>query len=83
MRYADFEKRYNAAEEECQRVRDTITETEHKETVFHQFIEILESQDGLTEEFDEGMWCNLLDFMTIESKEKIIFTFKNGQEITV
>ena len=83
MRYADLEKRYNAAEEECKRVTESIEETEHKETVFHQFIEILESQDGLTEEFDEGMWSNLLDFITIESKEKIIFTFKNGQEIAV
>jgi hypothetical protein len=42
----------------------------------------LEKQETTIEEFDEGLWCSLIDHVTVKSKEEIVFTFRNGLEIT-
>lgn len=31
--------------------------------------------------FDTALWCGLVDFVTVHSKDDVRFTFKNGQEI--
>ena len=34
-------------------------------------------------EFDEQLWCGILDHVTVYSKDKIIFTFIGGIEVQV
>ena len=34
-------------------------------------------------EFDKGLWCSLVDFLTVKSKDEISVTFRDGTEITV
>lgn len=35
----------------------------------------------LVDKFDAALWCGLVDFVTVYSKDDVRFTFKNGQEI--
>ena len=39
------------------------------------------AEANLVDTFDTALWCGLVDFMTIHSRDDVRFTFKNGQEI--
>ena len=43
----------------------------------------LENTGNVAEEFDAGMWCGLVDHVTVTDKENTVFTFKNGFETKV
>lgn len=47
------------------------------------FIRILQNTGAVAEEFDAGMWCGLVDHVTVKDKENIVFAFKNGLETKV
>ena len=51
--------------------------------VFKGFIRTLEKQDGLTYEFDAGIWSSLVQEVVVKAKDDIRFIFKNGFEIRV
>lgn len=38
-------------------------------------------QDNLLIEFDEKLWCSLVDYATVYEKDDVRFTFKDGTEI--
>ena len=42
-----------------------------------------ENTGNVAEEFDAGMWCGLVDHVTVTGKDNIVFTFKNGLETKV
>ncbi len=39
------------------------------------------SKKALVERFEPSLWCALLDFVTVYSKEDVRFTFNDGTEI--
>ena len=39
------------------------------------------AQADLMEKFDPALWCGLVDFVTVYSKDDVRFTFRNGMEI--
>ena len=43
----------------------------------------LENTGDVAEEFDAGMWCGLVDHVTVTDKDNIVFTFKHGLETKV
>ena len=43
----------------------------------------MEKQDGLTHEFDAGIWSSLVQEVIVKSKVDIRFIFKNGFEVRV
>lgn len=47
------------------------------------FIRTLENTGNVAEKFDAGMWCGLVDHVTVTDKYNIVFTFKNGLETKV
>lgn len=49
--------------------------------LFKGFIQALEKQGTLIEEFDEGLWSSLVQEVVVKSKDDILFVFKNGNEI--
>jgi len=81
-RYAELEGRYNAAQSEYDSVLEHLGEVQKQKERFKDFMDTLESMEDTVEEFNEGMWVGLLDFITVYSKEDIRVTFKDGTEIT-
>lgn len=67
---AGFEKAVNQKEEKSSR-RDMLDS----------FIKGLREQEDLISEFDEKLWYSLVDKVTVHSKEKMRFTFKDGTVI--
>ena len=41
----------------------------------------MEKHGTLVEEFDEGLWCSLVQEVVVNAKDDIRFIFKNGFEI--
>lgn len=39
--------------------------------------------DRFLTEFDDQLWYATIDTVTVESKDKLIFRFKNGEKIVV
>ena len=66
--------------------QETLTELPMMRTrkeLFKGFIHTLEKQDGLTCEFDAGIWSSLVQEVVVKSKDDITFVFKNGFEVRV
>ena len=75
-------ERYNELTQEQQRIAREINDREvRRETIkrFRHEFEKLEPVD----EFDELLWVSMLDKLTVCSKERIVFRFRDGSEISV
>ena len=48
---------------------------------FERFITELEKLPGLVTEFDEALWGSLVDHLTVNGKDDIVFTMSSGMEI--
>lgn len=72
-RYEETKKRYDQV---CAALKRRIVRSRQLES----FIKDLQEQE-LIKTFDERLWCSLVDFATVYSKDDIRVTFKDGTEI--
>jgi len=49
--------------------------------MIEEFLKNLAEMNGRVTEFTDDLWFNLLDHVTVYSKDDVRFTFKNGTEI--
>ena len=54
-----------------------------KRELFKGFIRTMEKQDGITCEFDAGIWSSLVQEVIVKAKDDIRFIFKNGFEVKI
>lgn len=66
---------------ETRRGQALLTGKKAQRELFKGFIQALEKQGTLIEEFDEGLWSSLVQEVVINAKDDIRFIFKNGNEI--
>lgn len=74
-RYEETKKKYDQA---CAAMKRRIARSRQLES----FIKDLQEQE-LIKTFDARLWCSLVDFITVYSKEDIRVAFKDGTEIKV
>ena len=74
-RYEETKKKYDQA---CAAMKRRIARSRQLES----FIKDFQEQE-LIKTFDERLWCSLVDFITVYSKEDIRVTFKDGTKIKV
>lgn len=81
----EYQKRYDALTarfDELQgrhnEIVKQISDRKNRRGVMEDFLKALRKQGGEVTEFDENLWCSLLDFVTVYSKDDIRFTFRNG-----
>ena len=79
-RYGDLAGRYDAAKKAYDTVTDEIQHRQARNEQMDAFIAELKEQGMLTE-FDERLWCSLVDFITVYGKGDIRVTFRDGTEI--
>ena len=82
-RYADLTERYNTIKSEYDKISEQIESKKAQRELFKGFIRTLEKQDGLTCEFDAGIWSSLVQEVIVKAKADIVFKFKNGFEVRV
>ena len=80
-RYNELVGKYESLKTQIEEKEQLISDNIAKSRIFDVFIKELKKQQGLVTEFDENLWCSLVESMTVYSKEKIVVRFKNGTEI--
>ena len=83
IRYAELTARYEKAKAGYDDIAEQIESKKAKQEMFKGFIRTLEKQDGLTCEFDAGIWSSLVQEVIVKAKDDIRFIFKNGFEVRV
>lgn len=54
-----------------------------KRTKIAMFLERLENSAELVTEFDEELWYSTVDFVTVYEDMRLVFAFRDGQEIEI
>lgn len=80
-RYDGLTARFETAKARLETVTASISDKQSRQATIKAFLKTLSEQDSLVEKFDAVLWCELVDFMTVYSKDDVRFTFKNGTEI--
>ena len=72
--------RFDAAKARYESLDETIRSKQSRRATIEDFLTTLKKAN-LVDTFDTALWCGLVDFATVYSKDDVRFTFKNGQEI--
>ena len=79
-RYDGLTARFDAAKARYESLDETIRSKQSRRATIEDFLTTLKKAN-LVDTFDTALWCGLVDFATVYSKDDVRFTFKNGQEI--
>ena len=82
-RYSELTERYNTIKARYDELTELIDGKKAQRELFKGFIQNLEKQGTLIEEFDEGLWSNLVQEVIVKARDDIRFIFKNGFEARV
>lgn len=82
-RYDALAERFDTVKAQLDRVQAAITQKQAQQKMMENFMAELQSLPETIDYFDEGAWYALVDFVTVNSKDDVRFTFKNGMEIPV
>lgn len=82
-RYDGLTARFDKAKARLEMVEAAIKDKQSRQATIEAYLETLKTQDTLVEKFEPALWCGLLDFVTVYSKDDVWFTFKDGTEIRV
>ena len=73
--------RFDLAKARHTAVTEEITDKQTRLSTINAFLYTLRKQEKLLTEFDEKLWCSLVDYATVYDKDDVRFTFKDGTEI--
>lgn len=90
MNQDEFQRRYNEYDNEHKGILSKIEKNEieiskknAKAKYLEAFIKELDDRPLVLTEFDEDVWCYLIDKATVNKDGSITFLFRNGKEINV
>ena len=79
-RYDSLTARFDIAKARLEEIETAIADKKSRRAAIESFLGTL-AQADLMGKFDPVLWCGLVDHVTVYSKDDVLFTFKNGQEI--
>lgn len=79
-RYDGLTARFDSAKAQLEEIDSAIADKKSRRATIEAFMDTL-AQADLMEKFDPALWCGLVDFVTVYSKDDVRFTFRNGMEI--
>ena len=79
-RYDGLTARFDTAKARHEALDETIRSKQSRRAKIEAFLEALAKAE-LVDKFETTLWCGLVDYVTVHSKDDVRFTFKNGQEI--
>ncbi|MGN0150098.1 MAG: recombinase family protein, partial [Clostridia bacterium] len=77
-RYKSLADCYDKAKAKFDEVNKKIADKLARKETMELFMINLKKQSGAVTEFDESLWLSMIDYVTVNSKEDIRVTFKNG-----
>ena len=82
-KYTRYCDRYEAARKRLAEIGELRLERNAKRTKIAMFLERLENSAELVTEFDEELWYSTVDFVTVYEDMRLVFAFRDGQEIEI
>ena len=82
-RYNGYVERYECTQARIQELQKQKAERKENYDAFESFISAFASQEKSLTEFDEGIWCLLLETVTVHTIGALEFRFKNGSMISI
>ena len=86
----EYIAKYNALDEafqkkdaEIKKLKEEKMAKEAKQKMMLAFVDELKKREGIIEEWDDDIWCYMVEKAIIYKDGSIKFVFKNGSEITV
>ena len=79
--YDDIIGRYDAMKIEYEQLCEKIENRQDRNEQLGRFIQELKGRDSLLTEFDQSLWCVLVDKMVVKDKENVTVVFQDGTEI--
>ena len=80
-RYNSMASEFSAREAEFNNTEFEISGKKAREVQIRNFIETIRGMDAPITEFDSGLWCGLVDCVTVYGRDNIKVKFKDGTEI--
>ena len=74
---------YVEKQEDMEKLDEQIAERERKRNTLEGMIQVVCGIDGKLVEFDEELWCGLLDHIVVKENGQVVVVFKGGIEIGV
>ena len=88
LNQAEYEELYNTLAERYERIKEGIIEINDRVLVksakresIEEFIQMLEKNNTLINEFDEELWSVVIEKVEVHSEHEITFAFKDGTEL--
>lgn len=81
LRYDALVSRFEATKAEYEKVSGEITQRGIRRREFGRFIHSVEKLPEFIKDFDEALWGSLVDHVTVNAKDDIVFTMNSGIEI--
>ena len=82
-RYDSLISQYEAEKATYDKLESEIADKKARHQQLQDFIIAVKETAQFQTEFDKGLWCALVDFLTVKSKDEIAVTFRDRTEITV
>lgn len=79
--YDEIISRYDAMKIEYEQLCKKIEKGQARNEQLGRFIQELKGRDSLLTEFDQSLWCALVDKMVVKDKENVTVVFQDGTEI--
>ena len=80
-KYESLANRYTTAKEQLDAATEEISKRTIRKGQIEDFLKTIKQNDRLLTEFDETLWCTVIEKVTVFSKENIVFEFKGGTEV--
>ena len=81
LRYETLVSRFEETKAKYEKVTADITAKGMRRRELEHFIKSVEKLPDMITEFDKALWGSLVGYMTVNSKEDIVFTMSGGMEI--
>ena len=82
-KYEGYCVRFEKARNRLAEIEDICLERTAKKVKIQMFMERLEKYGDLVTEFDEELWYSTVDYVTVFEDKRMVFTFRDGTEVTV
>ena len=80
-RYNALASRFEATRAEYEKVTAAIAEKGIRRRELERFIQAVEKLPEMVSDFDEALWGSLVEKITVNGKDDIVFTMASGMEI--
>ena len=81
-RYGSLMERYNAIKCRLDQIADEKRERTTRRENINRFLRTLEQNNFLITEFNDELWCAVIDNVIVHSEHDITFKFKDGMELS-